>query len=921
MKQKKYCILTAYHKPDLILKNDIIEPIHVGRAVLKNKDDDESIKKYKWLEKNMIGDNTGDNISGKNGNYNEMTALYWAWKNYENLGNPEYIGLMHYRRHFYLNKANEKSAYYETTTVKNSDEYINKTLGLTEENLDKIFKVNDAIVTTPYYKESVYNHFKDSHNIEELDEVIEIIKKHYPTYYKSTKKYLFGHNTYFCNMFIFPRDIFFQYASFVFGVIERFVKSKKYTGGRLFVSERITGIFIQHLIDSGKKVATIPTMFMEDSITVPVAFATDLGYLNPTLVAISSMLKNAKDTTFYDIYILSPSNCAEQIQKETSFLKEKYKNFSLNVVDMKDSFSNVKMSISHITEQTYYRLKLPSILSKYDKCLYLDGDIIVNGDLAELYRNNITDHWIAGVRAPGYYYPNDWVEKHTKEIGLPSISNYVNAGVLLINLKEFRKNNLEEKMISLIPKRFSSQDQDILNLCCYDKIKILPVKYNFMTKYTKYENGAIVIEKQDRDIFGEEECKMAMESPIIIHYADKVKPWQDSSVVLYNVWQEYSKDVPAYKDRKKSKISVIIPIYNMENYLSECLDSVFAQNLDNVEVVCINDGSKDRSLEILYKYKETHKNLYIINQTNHGVAYSRNVGLDFANSEYIAFMDPDDKYPQNDILKTLYQKAKKNNAKICGGSWSEMIETPTGIIYKDEYNGMNSGYMFKTEGFVKYKDYQFDFGYQRFIFSLEMIRKCNLKFPLYTRFQDPPFFIKSMVAANEFYAIPKITYLYRIGYQGNNIFKGKKILDLTLGLIDDLRISSRNGLAHLHRLTLDRLNKTYGKVLEERTLAGNEPYLFELLIRANTAVDRKLLKKEISTMNDNYMIDPLRNVTKYFADCLKNKRIKPKKKETFVHHCFRYIKSFGIKCSFIRIFKGWKEAEDYKKEKGMKNAK
>ena len=104
-KDKNYCILTVYHKKDLLIESNIVKPIQVGKDLLSKKKDANSVKLQKWLSDSMIGDNTGDNISSKNSYYNEMTALYWAWKNYEKLGNPKRIGLMHYRRHFYVNKA------------------------------------------------------------------------------------------------------------------------------------------------------------------------------------------------------------------------------------------------------------------------------------------------------------------------------------------------------------------------------------------------------------------------------------------------------------------------------------------------------------------------------------------------------------------------------------------------------------------------------------------------------------------------------------------------------------------------------------------------------------------------------------------------------------------------------------------------
>ena len=95
-------ILICYHKPDVLLKDNILTPIHVGRALARQRGETEE---FRWMCENMIGDDTGDNISAKNASYNELTALYWAWKNYSALGSPDYIGLMHYRRHFIFRKS------------------------------------------------------------------------------------------------------------------------------------------------------------------------------------------------------------------------------------------------------------------------------------------------------------------------------------------------------------------------------------------------------------------------------------------------------------------------------------------------------------------------------------------------------------------------------------------------------------------------------------------------------------------------------------------------------------------------------------------------------------------------------------------------------------------------------------------------
>ena len=95
-------ILMATHRAFLIPEGEVFVPIHVGRAVAKTNSKDGHIneKEFNWLLENTIGDDTGDNISEKNRYYCEISAIYWAWKNYEKLGTPDYIGLSQYRRFF-----------------------------------------------------------------------------------------------------------------------------------------------------------------------------------------------------------------------------------------------------------------------------------------------------------------------------------------------------------------------------------------------------------------------------------------------------------------------------------------------------------------------------------------------------------------------------------------------------------------------------------------------------------------------------------------------------------------------------------------------------------------------------------------------------------------------------------------------------
>lgn len=120
-----------------------------------------------------------------------------------------------------------------------------------------------------------------------------------------------------------------------------------------------------------------------------------------------------------------------------------------------------------------------------------------------------------------------------------------------------------------------------------------------------------------------------------------------------------------------NKISVIIPIYNVEEYLSKCLDSVINQTYTNLEIICVNDGSPDNCQQILEEYKSKDKRIIVIEQENGGVSIARNRALEVVTGDYIAFIDPDD-WIELDFYETAIKKLKEHNADIfCGGIFDE----------------------------------------------------------------------------------------------------------------------------------------------------------------------------------------------------------------------------------------------------------
>ena len=207
------------------------------------------------------------------------------------------------------------------------------------------------------------------------------------------------------------------------------------------------------------------------------------------------------------------------------------------------------------------------------------------------------------------------------------------------------------------------------------------------------------------------------------------------------------------------KVSVIMPCYNVAPYVSACLDSVLGQTLGDIECVCVDDGSTDETLSVLKSYAERDPRVRVFVQKNLGVFEARNRALAEATGEFVAFMDPDDLYPASETLERLYAAAKRNGVLVAGGSLQSFL--PNGSVL-DKVKPQNA---FASEGVRDYADYQWPLGYQRFIYSRALLDRLHIRFPPFTRFQDPPFMAAAMIAAQSFYAVPDVTYSYRIGYK------------------------------------------------------------------------------------------------------------------------------------------------------------
>lgn len=285
-------------------------------------------------------------------------------------------------------------------------------------------------------------------------------------------------------------------------------------------------------------------------------------------------------------------------------------------------------------------------------------------------------------------------------------------------------------------------------------------------------------------------------------------------------------------------ISIIIPVYNKTEYLKECLKSALGQTEDDLEVICVDDGSTDGSAEIVERFAGNDRRIRIIRQPNLGAGAARNAGIKVARGEYIAFLDADDFYPSNDTLARIYAAAKANNADICGGSFC----IKDGDKFITRFCGEMSGNTFGKEGFINFRDYQFDYAYYRFIYRREFLAARSLYFPDYRRYQDPPFMLRAFDAAGRFYAVPDVTYCYRLNRCPVD-WTTEKVLGLLCGIEDNLIFSAEKGYGRVHGLNYYRLcNDFCGDIVNTAMRRDGEGKILKKLIEVQSAVNRDMLR-------------------------------------------------------------------------------
>ena len=218
------------------------------------------------------------------------------------------------------------------------------------------------------------------------------------------------------------------------------------------------------------------------------------------------------------------------------------------------------------------------------------------------------------------------------------------------------------------------------------------------------------------------------------------------------------------------KVSIILPVYNVESYLRQCLDSIIMQTLEDIEIICVNDGSTDNSLEILQEYKNKDSRIKIINQENRGQGVARNIALENITGDYIGFVDPDD-YISPNMYKTLYETAIKHNCDIVEESF--YIKNEIRNYLKKRKNKLNLPKN-KIFNYKVKKNYVFspNLAIWNKLYKTSFIKENDIKFFETKKGEDIIFTIKSRVLASKIVYIDNADYYYRI--KKDNIPKSYK---------------------------------------------------------------------------------------------------------------------------------------------------
>lgn len=321
------------------------------------------------------------------------------------------------------------------------------------------------------------------------------------------------------------------------------------------------------------------------------------------------------------------------------------------------------------------------------------------------------------------------------------------------------------------------------------------------------------------------------------------------------------------------KVSIIVPVYNMEKYLNKCMDSLVNQTLDDIEIIAINDGSKDASLNMLKEYERKYSDkVKIINQENQGISVTRNNGIEIARGKYIAFLDSDD-YVTYDMYEKMYNKLEETNADIVVCDYEHFITDNKTFKYINVVENIHKDNLYDDPSIIN----SIDYGPCNKLFRRELFR--DIRFLKNIKYEDLNAILKAFLTASKITTIDESLYMYRINETGETRTINKKVKDILVILQDLIDYSKSIN-------TFDKIKK------ELRELAVNKCFFYLISsYKINDAEFSFQFRKEIICFLN-------KNFKSWKLELLKNKSLEIKFISKLVlinNFVFRYF--INRKCS------------------------
>ncbi len=307
----------------------------------------------------------------------------------------------------------------------------------------------------------------------------------------------------------------------------------------------------------------------ENLNTIPIFFTVDDKYVPFLAVALQSLIENSSEKNYYLIKILYTSITEENQEKIKKYEKE---NVNIEFVDLNYYINKIKNKLytrDYYSVTTYFRLFIPNLYPQYNKALYLDCDIVLLADVAELYNIDMGDNLVAAA-------PDDVIQKIEvfqeyveKVVGVADYRNYFNAGVLLMNLDELRKFDFQEKFLYSLEKiKFDvAQDQDYLNRLCKGRVKIISNVWDKMPISNDTDTNDLKL----------------------IHYNLAFKPWHFEDILYKEYFWKYAKKTEFFDEIIKIRDN-----YTEEDRFNDKEGDKKLRKLAQKECDCVGDDRKNR---------------------------------------------------------------------------------------------------------------------------------------------------------------------------------------------------------------------------------------------------------------------------------------------------------------------------------------